>query len=90
MVIGTTLDAEVRDELRVTVVATGLGGETQARVDRDVRLVAKATGTDVDYKRFDMPTVIRKAPQKEKVPVEEVDADSDYLDIPAFLRRQAD
>jgi cell division protein FtsZ len=90
VVIGTTLDDDVKEELRVTVVATGLGGETQARVERDVRLVAKATGTDVDYKRFDMPTVIRKAPQKEKVPVAEVDADSDYLDIPAFLRRQAD
>ncbi len=89
VVIGTTLDEEVRDELRVTVVATGLGQDT-ARMERDMRLVAQAAGSDVDYKRFDMPTVMRKQPPREKEPVTAVDADSEYLDIPAFLRRQAD
>ena len=55
-----------------------------------MRLVAQASGSDMDYKRFDMPTVMRKQPAKEKEPVHDVDTDSEYLDIPAFLRRQAD
>jgi cell division protein FtsZ len=89
VVIGTTLDEEVKDELRVTVVATGLG-QDNVRMERDMRLVAQASGADMDYKRFDMPTVMRKQPAKEKEPVRDVDTDSEYLDIPAFLRRQAD
>ena len=89
VVIGTTLDEEVKDELRVTVVATGLGQEA-VRMERDMRLVAQAAGSDVDYKRFDVPTVMRKKPAREKEPVADVDMDSEYLDIPAFLRRQAD
>ena len=89
VVIGTTLDEEVKDELRVTVVATGLG-QDNVRMERDMRLVAQASGSDMDYKRFDMPTVMRKQPAKEKEPVHDVDTDSEYLDIPAFLRRQAD
>ena len=89
VVIGTTLDDEVSDELRVTVVATGLGQEA-VRMERDMRLVAQAAGSDLDYKRFDMPTVMRKQPAKEKEPAVNVDTDSEYLDIPAFLRRQAD
>ncbi len=89
VVIGTTLDDEVKDELRVTVVATGLGQDT-VRMERDMRLVAQAAGGDVDYKRFDMPTVIRKQPARDKEPIADVDTSSEYLDIPAFLRRQAD
>jgi cell division protein FtsZ len=89
VVIGTTLDEEVKDELRVTVVATGLG-QDNVRMERDMRLVAQAAGSDVDYKRFDMPTVMRKQPARDKEPVMETDTDSEYLDIPAFLRRQAD
>lgn len=89
VVIGTTLDEEVKDELRVTVVATGLGQDA-VRMERDMRLVAQAAGSDVDYKRFDMPTVMRKAPAREKEPVAAIDTDAEYLDIPAFLRRQAD
>lgn len=89
VVIGTTLDEEVKDELRVTVVATGLG-QDHVRMERDMRLVAQAAGSDVDYRRFDMPTVMRKQPAKEKEPIGDVDTGSDYLDIPAFLRRQAD
>ena len=89
VVIGTTLDEDVKDELRVTVVATGLG-QDNVRMERDMRLVAQASGSDLDYKRFDMPTVMRKQPAKEKEPLGDVDTGSEYLDIPAFLRRQAD
>jgi cell division protein FtsZ len=88
VVIGTVLDEAVADELRVTVVATGIG-QSDARVERDMRLVvpaAAAAGGEVDYKRFEMPTVMRHGAGKESAAAH----DSDYLDIPAFLRRQAD
>jgi hypothetical protein len=58
-----------------------------------VRLVVPApTGDgDRDYRKFDMPTVMRKKPVAEKTSVTAAaDSDPDYLDIPAFLRRQAD
>ncbi len=88
VVIGTVLDEVLEDELRVTVVATGLG-QAEARAERDMRLVVPAASGDVDYKRYDMPTVMRHAPGKEHAH-SGAGHDSDYLDIPAFLRRQAD
>ena len=89
VVIGTALDDAIVDEMRVTVVATGLG-EKESRVERDVRLVVPAASGKTDYKRFDMPTVMRKQPRREEPAVAAKDKDADYLDIPAFLRRQAD
>ncbi len=89
VVIGTALDENLKDELRVTVVATGLG-EKAARADRDVRLVVPNPSGEVDYKRFDTPTVMRKQPPKAQAAVAALEDDDDYLDIPAFLRRQAD
>ena len=89
VVIGTALDDNLKDELRVTVVATGLG-EKAGRSERDVRLVVPNPSGEVDYKRFDTPTVMRKQPPKAKTAVAALEDDDDYLDIPAFLRRQAD
>ncbi|MDH3317398.1 MAG: cell division protein FtsZ [Gammaproteobacteria bacterium] len=89
VVIGTALDENLKDELRVTVVATGLG-EKAARSDREVRLVVPNPSGEVDYKRFDTPTVMRKQPPKAQTAVAALEDDDDYLDIPAFLRRQAD
>ncbi len=94
VVIGTALDESIKDELRVTVVATGLGQAEGAAERADMRLVVPAAAAgaapDVDYKRFDMPTVMRKQPRREEPAAARVEEDSDYLDIPAFLRRQAD
>jgi cell division protein FtsZ len=89
VVIGTVLDETVRDELRVTVVATGLGHKESYR-EKDMRLVASNGNGDVDYRRLDLPTVMRKQPPKESVLASSVEAHAEYLDIPAFLRRQAD
>lgn len=89
VVIGTAIDESLDDELRVTVVATGLGEKPQ-RLEREVRLVVPNPSGEVDYKRFDTPTVMRKQPRKEEAAVAALDEDADYLDIPAFLRRQAD
>jgi cell division protein FtsZ len=88
VVIGTVIDQQMQDEIRVTVVATGIGTEKAAK-EETVKLVKRAEPVDVDYKALDRPTVIRN--QKEHAPAAEREmADPSYLDIPAFLRRQAD
>jgi cell division protein FtsZ len=101
VVVGTVIDPELDDELRVTVVATGLGERRRAlelKASQDeppMRLVANDRADSVvpDYRAMDRPAVYRKthgsaALQAQADPSAETDLD--YLDIPAFLRRQAD
>jgi cell division protein FtsZ len=95
--IGMSINPELGDEIKVTVVATGMG--LPARV---VKLAPKATvgyvnqhvAGEVSYEGLDKPTVIRqnKAEGRETRfgAQPKKDVDLDYLDIPAFLRRQAD
>nr|VFK39624.1 MAG: cell division protein FtsZ [Candidatus Kentron sp. SD]VFK44984.1 MAG: cell division protein FtsZ [Candidatus Kentron sp. SD]VFK80752.1 MAG: cell division protein FtsZ [Candidatus Kentron sp. SD] len=96
VVIGTVLDEMVGDELRVTVVATGLGDVGGVHADREMRLVTPSNNAnnagEVDYKRLDMPTIMRnQTGGKSNHPVANpTNEDQAYLDIPAFLRRQAD
>jgi cell division protein FtsZ len=88
VVVGTVIDPDMRDELRVTVVATGLGEQAVKANDKPVSLVKNAKTGTPDYHELDRPTVIR---QTKKVAAAGNQAeDLDYLDIPAFLRRQAD
>ena len=88
VVIGTVLDSAMEDELRVTMVATGIRKTPQISLVKDEG-VDEGTTDDVDY---DQPTVIRRRPRA----AGDVDAqgnaavDMEYLDVPAFLRRQAD
>nr|VFJ44266.1 MAG: cell division protein FtsZ [Candidatus Kentron sp. FM]VFJ44592.1 MAG: cell division protein FtsZ [Candidatus Kentron sp. FM]VFK06528.1 MAG: cell division protein FtsZ [Candidatus Kentron sp. FM] len=91
VVIGTVLDEVVADELRVTVVATGLG-DVGMHTEREMRLVAPSNGkdADMDYNRLDMPTVMRNQTGGRTTASNPADEDTAYLDIPAFLRRQAD
>ncbi|MBT4494442.1 MAG: cell division protein FtsZ [Gammaproteobacteria bacterium] len=94
VVVGTVIDESMGEELRVTVVATGLGA--QAQMDRTPRIAddikRKVAGDGVpDYSDFDRPTVIRNAVVNGTDEVDlQADKDLEYLDIPAFLRRQAD
>jgi len=92
VVIGTVLDEAVGDELRVTVVATGLGDVAGIHTDREMRLVTPSNNAgEVDYKRLDMPTIMRNQTGKGRAASSNpTDEDPAYLDIPAFLRRQAD
>ena len=92
VVVGTVIDPEMTEELRVTVVATGLGGDM---VETPLKVVeSKPVDTlNPDYRNLDRPTVMRNNPQAmagrdTASPVQ--DKDMEYLDIPAFLRRQAD
>ena len=89
VVIGTVLDPEMEDELRVTMVATGIRKAPQISLVKDQGMEEGSSAQEDDY---DVPTVIRRRPRA----AGDVDlqgnaaVDMDYLDVPAFLRRQAD
>jgi cell division protein FtsZ len=91
---GAVYDEAMGEELRVTVVATGLG-QPVAKQTRPQLVVSQKTGTDnmpvnaVDYNALEaLPAVIRK---NRNSTVEALTANGvDKYDIPAFLRRQAD
>lgn len=85
VVVGTVIDPEMSGEMRVTIVATGLGHTVKEEVTR-VKVVSDASNK-LDYKDFERPTVIRNKVVGSNQPAIQ---DPDYLDIPAFLRRQAD
>ena len=95
VVVGTVIDPDLQEEMRVTVVATGLGVEKQV-AHPPVRLVqpeeAEPAPTLGEYRDMDRPTVIRQGQKKAASGYggSGSDVDMDYLDIPAFLRRQAD
>ena len=92
VVVGTVIDPEMSDEIRVTVVATGLGREDEVP-EQPVKLAYKNTG-EVDYSQLERPAVMRHqnvaAAGGGRHSAAAPEADLDYLDIPAFLRRQAD
>jgi cell division protein FtsZ len=90
IVIGTVIDTDMDDELRVTVVATGLGAEQFEKPKVvDVQTNVAGDGPD-DYSKFDKPTVTRNRLIAGGADEIREDKDLEYLDIPAFLRRQAD
>lgn len=90
--IGTAIDPDLGDEIKVTVVATGMGMPRQVH-KAPVKLVQKAMVGEISYNELDKPTVMRNKPENREtrfgVPPKN-DGNLDYLDIPAFLRRQAD
>jgi cell division protein FtsZ len=88
VVVGTVIDPEMSSDLRVTVVATGLGTNIK-QADKPMKLVDKKPDGAVDYGKLERPTVIRKQVANERFAAAH-STDLDYLDIPAFLRRQAD
>lgn len=95
MKIGTAINPDLGDEIKVTVVATGMGQPSQAAIT-PVKLVPKSSAGEVNYEALEKPTVIRKnkvEPRETRFgvqPKKDGSMDLDYLDIPAFLRRQAD
>ena len=101
VVVGTVIDPEMGDRLRVTVVATGLGQPAERKQPTKVIdntpiasvNVMKSSG-EMDYDALEKPTIIRREPRGSEAVARKLDArmdpDMDYLDIPAFLRRQAD
>tara|TARA_B110000977_G_scaffold51327_1_gene69748 strand:+ start:47 stop:1213 length:1167 start_codon:yes stop_codon:yes gene_type:complete len=96
VVVGTVIDPSMKEEIKVTVVATGLGGAA-VRVPLQVveghsRPAVSESEAEPDYKEFDRPPGMR-SPRKStggQVAAAAEGASEDYFDIPAFLRRQAD
>jgi len=103
VVVGTVLDPDMEDELRVTVIATGVGPqkeeqEEQQEQQEEVSMnltskssIPKKTGKRSDYRESDKPTVTPlQQPKKRTVNSlnEDRQTGDDYLDIPAFLRQQ--
>lgn len=89
VVVGTVIDPEMTGELRVTVVATGLGSENVITNEQPLKVVVDKTPSgEVDYAKLDKPAVIRNKVAGDRFT--ETESGMDYLDIPAFLRRQAD
>jgi len=101
VVIGTVIDPEIGDELRVTVVATGLG-DSQTRhhrnepVGRTIQVVRNGTTgqaepvlmDDMEQRQF--PAVHDVSGEHETTDMFSQGEKLDYLDIPSFLRNQAD
>ncbi|TXS96325.1 cell division protein FtsZ [Parahaliea maris] len=97
VVVGTVIDPEMTDELKVTVVATGLGGEVAKAPLQVVESTASQQTAEPDaapnYKEFDRPPHMRRARAAAGGQAAAVAAEAggeEYFDIPAFLRRQAD
>ncbi len=111
VVVGTVIDPELSDEMRVTVVATGLGRPEVAAVGRSpygrdvptlqkaappaaqaqeppMRVVSRRPLTAADYAALDKPAVQRQRAVGDGL--HSAAESEDVLDIPAFLRRQAD
>ncbi len=100
VVIGTVIDPEIGDELRVTVVATGLGGSGAQAQPFESRMQLVRNGTTGQAESMFMgesDTSVAGKPAGE-VPAGEAETNDmfsqqeniDYLDIPSFLRVQAD
>ena len=103
VVVGTVIDPELSNQIRVTVVATGLGRIAAApaarprdyareaaatRAEPPMRVVRRSPLSHADYTALDRPTVQRQRAVGDGLRAD-VEAE-DVLDIPAFLRRQAD
>jgi cell division protein FtsZ len=100
VIVGTVIDDAMEDRLRVTMIATGLGGAA-VQVKRPPKLevfetVIERTGTDnvgmtvtetIDYDKLDQPAVVRRGRQPSSMATSSA---FDPSDIPAFLRKQAD
>lgn len=98
VVVGTVIDMDMSDELRVTVVATGIGAERKPDIslvsNRAPKMMAdtgefklQANGSNVMPSAGVMPETAKAVAAEEKV---DTGNDLEYLDIPAFLRKQAD
>jgi len=97
VIVGTVIEEAMEDRLRVTMIATGLGGAVVA-TRRPPKLevletVVERTGTDnvgmrvetIDYEKLDQPAVARRRHTAS------IAAPAfDPSEIPAFLRKQAD
>ena len=97
VIVGSVFDENMGDELRVTIVATGLTplNERKAKPElvyeqaRGLRTGTHDEPMSVNYKDLEMPAVMRNGRHREAVEAMK-QSGVDMLDIPSFLRKQAD
>ena len=92
VVIGTSLDPEMNDELRVTVVATGIGMDKRPEITLVTNKQTQQPVMD-RYQQHGMAPLTQEQKPAAKVVNDntpQTAKEPDYLDIPAFLRKQAD
>lgn len=93
VIVGTVIDEALGDDLRVTMVATGLGAPVNRLQNKPLQVVKTGTdntpiAADPNYNELDTPAVIRR---RNRDTVEAMKQSGiETLDIPAFLRKQAD
>ena len=92
VIVGTVIDEAMEDRLRVTMVATGLGGASIHHQQKPLTMVK--TGTDAmplsaNFGNLETPAVIRRRSRDAAVEAMKLSG-VEMLDIPAFLRKQAD
>ncbi|WP_018151933.1 cell division protein FtsZ [Leeia oryzae] len=94
IIFGNVFDENMGDNLRVTLVATGLGMAVARKEQQPMKLIKTGTdnvGMEIDYDALDKPAVMRGNRFSSRSHVEPTSsAMLDTLDIPAFLRKQAD
>lgn len=88
VVVGTVIDPEMSSEIRVTVVATGLG-HAEAIQEPPMKVVRRARTREPNYSDYERPAVQRKHAVGDDV-LHTDESMQELLDVPAFLRRQAD
>ncbi len=94
-IIGAVYEDLLEDQVRVTIVATGLGKGAVRQQAKPLTVVASKTGTDnqsldVDYGALEMPAVMRSKRNRDATIEAMRQSGVEMLDIPAFLRKQAD
>ena len=94
VVIGTSLDPEMNDELRVTVVATGIGMDKRPEITLVTNKAVQTNNMEHSYAQMQNSMTSMDESKSVAQVVNDSSAQSnkepDYLDIPAFLRKQAD
>jgi cell division protein FtsZ len=91
VIFGSVIDDNMGDSLRVTIVATGLGAPISRAQPKPLKIVKTGTDghpLDVDYNTLDQPAVMRRRRDSTIEALRQ--SGVDLLDIPAFLRKQAD
>ena len=90
VVVGTVIDCNMPEgELRVTMVATGLGKD-KVILESSVTTIQPEKNGEVDYKKLERPTAIRQKIVGDSIEMPSDKESMEYLEIPAFLRRQND
>jgi cell division protein FtsZ len=92
VIIGTAINPELSGEVRVTVVATGLQNHGAVAGEPNLQVIHRKNDGAVDYNALERPTVLRNRPEQSNKRQKELpqELDLEMLDIPAFLRQQAD